>query len=257
MIHRLRFAILGVLAVLLLACPRLGNAVVLGIDVSHWQGTINWNSVKNAGREFAFIKATEGVGYTDPRFYGNISGATNAGVLSGAYHFATPYTGGVNDAVSEANWFVQQAGSYIGDGYLPPVLDLETQASLGQTTLSNWARTFVDRVETLTGTRPILYTSANYASNYVVGSIVDTDLWIAHWGTSNPNTGTWRTYLFHQYTDSESVAGVSGGVDGNRFPGSLGELFALTNPVVIPEPAGALLVCASSLFALAGRRVHR
>lgn len=246
----------AVAAVLLMlpAAASLAQRGVQGIDVSHWQGNINWNSVAAAGKEFAFIKATTGVGSTDSKFSANIAGAGNAGVYAGAYHFATPYTSGVNDAVAEANWFYQVAGNTFGNGYLPPVLDLETQSSLGQTTLSNWAKTFLDRVELLSGVRPILYTSSNYASNYLNANVIDTELWIANWGVGSPNTGTWDSYKFWQTTDSGSVPGISGNVDLDLFPGTSAQLQSLVNPVVIPEPASLAWLGTLALATLRRRR---
>jgi len=73
-----------------------------GIDVSHWQGTINWNSVKSAGYTFAFIKATEGTSYTSDTFSAQYTGAYNAGIIRGAYHFATPDT---SSGATQATFF--------------------------------------------------------------------------------------------------------------------------------------------------------
>jgi len=92
------------------------NDRVFGIDVSHWQGEINWNSVHNSGKSFAFVKATEGNGFTDPKFITNMNGASANGMLVGAYHFARPDLG--NSATDEANYFVDIAGDYISQGYL-------------------------------------------------------------------------------------------------------------------------------------------
>src|SRR5882672_1982748 len=76
-----------------------------GIDVSHFQGAIDWTSVKNAGTTFAFTKATEGVGFTDSTFVTNMSGAAGAGVIIGPYHLARPDSSNtdINDAANEAN----------------------------------------------------------------------------------------------------------------------------------------------------------
>ncbi len=246
--HRALFVQLALMLLILTAPLANAQRGVQGIDISHHQGTINWNSVANAGKKFAFIKATQGVGFTDSRFNTNIAGATGAGLYAGSYHFASPYTGGVNDAVSEANYFFQVAGHTFGDGFLPPVLDLETQSSLGQTTLSNWAKTFIDRVETLSGTRPIIYTSANYASNFLNAATIQADLWIAHWNVGSPNTGTWPNYQFWQTSATGSVAGISGNVDLDLFLGTNDQLFNLVNATVIPEPALAATALISSLL---------
>ncbi len=94
-----------------------------GIDVSHWQGVIDWSQVAASDVEFAYVKATEANGFVDERFENNASSAQGAGLITGAYHYAQPDLG--NSAKEEAAWFVSQAGSYIGPGFLPPALDVE------------------------------------------------------------------------------------------------------------------------------------
>src|SRR3982751_3375048 len=94
---------------------RVLMARVAGIDVSHWQGTINWASVAAAGKQFAFTKATEGTTYVDPTLATNTSGAKNAGLLTGVYHFAHPDT---DTAASEAQHFVAAAAQYAANGFL-------------------------------------------------------------------------------------------------------------------------------------------
>src|SRR3954471_22493109 len=76
-----------VVALLVWSAPTRAAVDIKGIDVSHWQGTINWTSVKNAGYSFTFMKATQGNTYVDPTFATNISGATRQGIYVGPYHF--------------------------------------------------------------------------------------------------------------------------------------------------------------------------
>src|SRR5690348_14548531 len=114
-----------------------------GIDVSHWQGTINWASVASSGKKFAFQKATEGTNYIDPTVGTNTAGAQANGVLVGVYHFAHPDT---NSAAAEAAYFLSNAANYIKPGFLQPVLDLEDGSSLGKAALSTWAATWCDTV---------------------------------------------------------------------------------------------------------------
>lgn len=227
------------LLILAFALPTQTPAQVIeGIDVSRWQYNIDWNAVAATDKKFAFIKATDSQDIDDPRFRVNGPGATNAGLVVGVYHFATPYsytrTSGIdlstNDAVAEAEWFVQRAGAYMQPGNLPPVLDLEVNESLGKTVLSNWAADFLDHVELLAGVRPIIYANTYWASTFLDANVVDTDLWVANWGaSSNPPTGTWDDFAFWQYTDSGILDGVTGNtVDFNRFYGTPDDLDAYT-----------------------------
>ncbi len=205
-----------------------------GIDVSHHQGTIDWSLVYASGKVFAFVKATEGFTYNDPQFTTNMTNGNNAGVLMGAYHFARPDN---NSAIDEANHFVQVAGNYIGNGYLPPVLDLEDppgtdlQTLYSSSALSNWVLTWLQRVEALTGVEPIIYTNGRY-TNYLDASLNSYKLWIAEPdGNTNPpdNLGRWTTWAFKQYSWTGNVPGISGDVDLNIFNGTMSELNDLAN----------------------------
>src|SRR5216684_4447101 len=99
---------------------------ILGIDVSSYQGTVNWSQVKLAGYTFAWAKATEGLTVTDSQYLNNAVNGVSAGMYMGAYHFAHPDTHPTNaDAISEANHFLSVAQPYIISCQLPPVLDLE------------------------------------------------------------------------------------------------------------------------------------
>ena len=225
--NKRRFKLIGLLISFLMIislmyafylAPSSAGSVVYGVDVSHWQGTINWNSVYSAGYRFAFVKASEGVSYQDPNFVTNMANAKAAGLYVGAYHFARPDN---NAPETEADHFVDVAGSYIKNGYLRPVLDLETGTSLGWSALSDWANRWLQRVQALTGVEPIIYVNSYYA-NHLASYLASYDLWIAHYTTaSQPNTGIWSTWAFWQYTDSGSVPGISGNVDLNKFNGDL------------------------------------
>jgi len=216
-----------------------------GLDVSQWQGVINWSQVAASDNEFVYIKATDSQDINDPRFRVNGPGASNTDLLVGVYHFATPYSYTRNspidlaagsDAVAEAQWFVQRAGAYMQPGNLPPVLDLEVNSSLGKTVLSNWAAEFLDEVESLVGVRPIIYANSNWAMNFLDANVVDTDLWVANWGaSSNPSTGTWSDYAFWQYTALGGSPGIDPNfntTDLNVFNGTRQELEAYTIPLM-------------------------
>lgn len=210
-----------------------------GIDVSDYQGSINWSQVAGSGYKFAFVKATEGEGFTgDPiarqqNFEINAEGASSAGLLVGAYHFARPDLG--NNASDEARWFVNVTGSYIKPGYLRPVLDIEKGATtLGGTALSKWIGEWMETVKNETGVEPLIYTSADYSANYLNASLTRYDLWIAHWTydiNSTPDTGIWDGWEFWQYSNKGNVSGIAGDVDLDLFDGSEDDLsnFEITN----------------------------
>jgi GH25 family lysozyme M1 (1,4-beta-N-acetylmuramidase) len=203
------------------------SQTILGIDVSHHQGDIDWQLVSADGKVFAYVKATEGMTYTDPKFVTNITNGNSAGVIMGAYHYARPDN---NTAIQDANNFIHVAGSYIGNGKLPPALDLEDTEDLptldsrfSSNELSNWVEQWLITVENQTGVRPIIYTTSHYA-NYLNSSLNSYELWIAKPGTSatSPptNLGIWNDWIIKQYSWEGSVQGISGFTDLNSFHGS-------------------------------------
>lgn len=217
---------------------------ILGIDVSHYQGTINWAQVNAAGKTFAYIKATEGVSYTDPTYSTYIVNGSSAGIIMGSYHFARPET---NTAVDEANYYLSVASSSIGTNRLPPALDLEdppTGAGLtsyfSSAALTAWAQTWMTTVYNATGIQPVIYTSASIAA-YLNSSINTYKLWIANPGTSSgtppSNIGVWTTWAFKQYSWTGTVSGISGSVDLDVYNGTVTDFNNLIGTVPCTAPS--------------------
>lgn len=223
-----------------------------GIDVSHWQGTINWTKVDDAGVTFAFMKATEGTYYTDTQFTTNWAATKKAGILRGAYHFAQP---GKSTGAAQAKYFVSKVGAtaFKEAGTLPPVLDLEVTGGLGASALRSWVSSWLATTEQLTGRIPILYFSPSFWEDHLGNSTAYTryPLWIAHYTTaSQPRVpGGWSTWTFWQRTSSGTVPGISGLVDMNRFNGSSAQIAALANMSggsTAPVPSGPTLPAAAT-----------
>ncbi len=197
-----------------------------GIDISHWQGDIDWTQVRAAGKEFAFMKASEDIDFVDTTYGLNRARAKAAGFVIGAYHFAQPDPL-PGDAVAEADHFLDTAG--IADGDLPPVLDLERTGGLTPGALRNWVTGYLERIRERTGVRGVIYTSPNFWAN----NMASTDwfatngyrvVWVAHWTTAPAPTvpaSDWAGFgwTFWQYTSSGTVAGITGRVDLDRFDG--------------------------------------
>jgi GH25 family lysozyme M1 (1,4-beta-N-acetylmuramidase) len=191
-----------------------------GIDVSHWQGNIDWRQVAGAGKSFAIAKATEGVGYKDEKYDQNKAGAIANGLKFGAYHFARPE----NDAVREADWFVDNAAYQ--SGMLIPTLDLERTGGRGPNGLTTWTRTWLQRVEERLGVKAMIYMSPSFWQNNLNNTRWFADngydvLWIAHWHVEipAPPAENWggKGWTFWQYTSDGLVPGISGRVDLNRY----------------------------------------
>ena len=208
-----------------------------GIDVSHWQGSINWTSVRNAGIEFAYIKATEGTTYKDSAFNANYPNAYYANVIRGAYHFARP---NVSSGAVQANYFVNNGGGWSRDNKtLPGALDIEwnpygaTCYGLSTTSMRNWITDFANTYKSRTGRDVVIYTAAswwNQCTGSWTGRGTLNPLWVAHYTTGSPAIPAgWPVYTMWQYTSTGSVSGVSGNVDRNVFNGSRDRLIALAN----------------------------
>jgi len=213
-----------------------------GIDVSHWQGTINWTKVKSDGTQFAFMKATESNNYYDKTLPTNWAGAKNVGIYRGAYHFARP---GSTSGATQARYFVGKVGTLLKEkGALPPVLDLESSGGLSVSRLRAWTSEWLQTVESLTGRTPIIYVSPAFWEYYLGNSTAYTryPLWLAHYTTGRPRVpGGWSKYTFWQYTSTGRVSGIGGNVDENRFNGTTADLARLAQSsggTTAPAPPG-------------------
>jgi GH25 family lysozyme M1 (1,4-beta-N-acetylmuramidase) len=223
-----RSVVVAVTAVSALAASALAYAD--GIDISHWQGTVNWTKVKSDDVTFAFMKATEGTSYADPTLARNWAGAEKVGIYRAAYHFARPSTAS-GSAAAQARFFVSKAGKFQDKGDLPPVLDLEATGGLSPAQLRSWVSTWLTTVKSLTGRTPILYFSPYFWIDHVGNSTAFTGypLWIAHYtSASSPKVpGGWSRWTFWQRTSSGHVDGIAGNVDMNRFNGTSAQLAAM------------------------------
>lgn len=207
-----------------------------GIDVSNHQGVINWNAVHDSGHTWAYTKLTEGVGYVDPRGDANLSAASAAGLLAGAYHFARPDT---NSAEAEAEHFATELArnNAAGHGWLPPCLDIE-RAGTGD--LPRWVATFIAELRKATGRREVTVYAASgwFAERLDPGCWLDDDvyLWVAHYGRPPGQPGYTTTHVIaHQYSATGRVPGVTGDVDLNHAMVDLSPLLG-SNPPSEPAP---------------------
>ena len=206
---------------------------VLGIDISHFQGTINWTQVKAAGYTYAWAKATEGTANTDAQYLTNAVNGVSAGLYMGAYHFAHPDVNTTNaGAIAEANHFLSLSQPYIVSCQLPPMLDLEVSTSLTNAQLTAWVQNWMNTVQTATGIVPILYTSGSIAGTMGSSLASYCKLWIADPDGSStatpPTLGPWApNWSFKQYSWTGAVPGITGNVDLDSFHGNLADLLSL------------------------------
>jgi len=216
--------------------------VIKGIDVSSHQDRIDWGRVKTDGIDFAYIKATEGVGFVDPKLGAFAAGAREAGIPHGFYHFARPDTHSgttaqtaVGDAQAEADSFLSVA--FPRRGELLPVLDLEV-GGLPARLLVQWVKAWLNRVHERAGVLPIIYTYPAFWSQMGNSTQFGSyKLWIANYGVSAPHLPAgWRSYTIWQYSSSGSVTGIAGRVDVDRLADGVTLAQITIRPAPTPAP---------------------
>jgi GH25 family lysozyme M1 (1,4-beta-N-acetylmuramidase) len=233
------------LSLLASAAPASAGTKAIGVDVSRFQGVIDWPTVAGSGIRFAFVQASRGSGAdcvtrpgqcgADPYFAANRLAAASSGIRVGAYHrgFASGGTAAAAraDSLAEANLFIAGVGA-LQPGELVPVLDVETPfTGMTSGSLRTWIRVFVKRVTRKLGRKPMIYTNASSWSatgNTTEFAKAKYPLWVAEWGVSRPtvpaNNWARRGYSVWQYTSSGSVPGIAGRVDMNRLGKRLGKI---------------------------------
>jgi GH25 family lysozyme M1 (1,4-beta-N-acetylmuramidase) len=221
------------------------GATTRGIDVSYYQGNINWTSVKNSGVAFAFIRVSDGTGFRDPKFQTYWAGAKSAGIIRGAYQFFRP----AQDVAAQADLLIDALGGVYTPGDLPPVIDVEADGGLAPATVAARVRTWVDRVKARLGVDPIVYTGKYFWRDEVGGptSFAGNPLWIAQYTSLCPDLpAPWAKWTFWQHSDRGSVPGISGNVDVNKFNGSMADLTAFANGTAMPPPPPPSTSCSSA-----------
>ncbi len=196
---------------------------VKGMDVSSYQGNVDWSSAYSSGARFAYIKATEGNYYINSYFAQQYNGSYNVGMIRGSYHFANPSS---SSGANQAQYFVSHGGGWSKDGKtLPGALDIEWDPygsacyGLSQSAMASWISDFATTYHSLTTRWPVIYTATSWWSQCVGTSLnlSSTDpLWVAHYASS---VGTlpypWTVYTFWQFADTGTFPG-----DQDLFNGS-------------------------------------
>jgi len=189
-----------------------------GIDVSSYQGKIDWKKVKSMKEDsvhitFAFIKATEGISSVDAYFQRNWREAPKAGIICGAYHYFIPRKSGL----WQARFFLQTVKFEEGD--LPPVVDVEDLSGQSPEKMRKELKDFIHHVEKKTGVKPIIYSGLVFYRDYLKGYFDGYPLWIAHYYQQELKAGATTKWHFWQHSDKARINGISHIVDFNAFKG--------------------------------------
>jgi len=194
---------------------------VRGVDVSYYQGDIDWNVLAGQDIDFAFIKATEGSAHTDPKFAENWKNAAQTGLYIGAYHFFSYDSSGAAQAENFINTVTPT------ENILPPAVDIEFYGDKNKNPPSREeTRVILDelleKLETHYGRKPIIYATGKSYKLYISGGYVDYPIWIrdVYLTPSLPDNRSWT---FWQFSNKEKLDGYNGEekyIDMNVFCGS-------------------------------------
>jgi lysozyme len=194
---------------------------IQGIDVSYWQGDIDWAKARAAGIRFAYIKATEGGDHVDPKFLENWQGAKNAGIVRGAYHFIY----WCRPANEQALWFMLNVPA--DSDALPPVLDVEWNSAsktcphhVSRDVALAKIKIMLDAMQAHTGKQPIIYTDPVFYRDVLEGEFTNYHYWLRSVAAEPELKYPSRSWAFWQFTTTGKVPGVAGRVDRNSFNGT-------------------------------------
>lgn len=206
------------------------NQIYQGIDVSSWQGNINFNLVKQSGIDIVYIKSSEGSTYIDPYFEQNYNNAKANGLKVGFYHYVTART--TYQAEEQANFFARVISGKSADCRL--AMDFESFGSLSVSEINEISRVFLETLQNSTKKEVVIYSNSYTARTILSSSLTIYPLWVANYDVSEPGSnGKWNTWVGWQYTSMGNVSGINGYVDRNQFT----ENIFLSDTSELPPPA--------------------
>ena len=191
---------------------------LFGIDISHYQGRINWSEVRTSHHpiEYVFIRATMGTDGKDNQFKNNWLKSKTEVYIRGAYHYYRPN----ENSKEQFDNFAATVDLKKGD--FPPILDIEKQSKFGHKNLRTGVLNWLKLAEAKYGIKPVIYTGRTFYKNILKGHVDEYPLWIASYsGKHRLNGIDWK---FHQFTEKVIVKGIKTSVDGNDFSADLEDL---------------------------------
>ncbi len=196
------------------AFPASSSTIYDGIDVSEWQGSIDFSSVKNSGIDVVYIRSSEGSNYIDPYFRDNYENAKDNDLKVGFYHYLTARS--TSEARTQAKFFVSVIKGTSPDCRL--AMDFESFGNLNITEINEISEEFLTEVERLSGKDVVIYSDAFNAGNTFSRELATKyPVWVADYFVSEPSNGNWDTWVGFQYTDRGRISGISGNVDRDYF----------------------------------------
>ena len=187
------------------------NDKINGIDLSHYQGKVDWKKLNDSAVAFVFIKATEGHHTVDKSFNNHWKGSSHTKLLRGVYHFFDPAV----DAKSQALHFLATTAADFGD--FPPVVDIESRQQQASTEILAALTVFLSVIEQKTSRKPMIYTSPGFWDSLDSKKFSDHHLWLADYSKKAKLPKQWHEWLFWQFSSGGIVDGVEGNVDMSVF----------------------------------------
>ena len=189
-----------------------------GIDVSHYQGKINWDKVKTSSHpiEFVFVRATMGKNRKDSKFLENWKNAQKHNYVRGAYHYYRPSENSTKQFNNFKSVVKLETGDFI------PILDIEKESIFGRKNLRKGILNWLKLAEEAYGVKPMIYTGLSFYNHVLKGYVDNYPIWIAAYSGKHRVKNT--DWTFHQFTEKVIIKGINEYVDGNDFNGTLENL---------------------------------
>ncbi|RJE73306.1 hypothetical protein BGP78_03330 [Pseudoalteromonas sp. MSK9-3] len=185
----------------------VGTDKILGVDVSHQQGEIDWQQVAKAGVSFAYLKATDGITYQDPAFLTYATSIARTTMLVGAYHFFEAE----DDPIAQAENFIKHVKSV--NMSLTPMVDVEVTKGQTPQTIASRLQVFLQYINASLGCKPIIYSSRNFWSADIGPAFNSYSFWLAEYNPELTLPKDIKNVVMWQYSDKGQIAGVSQAVD--------------------------------------------
>ena len=191
------------------------DRIYQGIDVSMWQGNIDFNAVKNSGVEAIYIRSSEGTGYIDPYFKTNYEKAKENGIKVGFYHYVTARS--TDEAINEAKFFVSVINGLSPDMRL--AMDFENFGDLNVYEINEISKVFLETLKSESGKDVVIYSDAYNARSVFSQELANIyPIWVADYFVEEPeDNGKWNSWVGFQYSDEGRINGISGNVDLDKY----------------------------------------
>lgn len=190
---------------------KVNNNYKEGIDVSHYQGYIDWDQVATANVSYAYMKATEGASLVDKTYSRNIQEARRVGLSVGSYHFYRP------NIDIESQFYNMTSTILKEDQDLVPIIDIEHRGSVSESQFLSDLREFIEKVTAHYGKKPLLYTFHNFYNKHLVGQFTDYHWMIARYRSDSPTLNDGKDFIMWQYSSSGYIPGIRGNVDRSKI----------------------------------------